>query len=401
MQIAVLATSWDAPMTLASSSFMKAVVGGAIQNGDKGLVILHRQGAGVPKVSDSIKQYPYRVLNSSPQKLPLRDCFSAAKLGLRDWMLFKSESDGEWQTTYQLTKILLKHRAKDEPNVLMVYPRSNEIFNQARIACKLAGWQIGCFATEQLTGKQINLDSKSEYIQSVVEGADVIWAVSSHLAKYWEEKGVNSAKIFVNPSVHEVLPSVPNDIHKAFSAAYVGNIAPLYWNMILDIAQLAAKEIEDFSLCVYCDVRDADFDERMKDIVRLNLESVVIFKRGLVSKDLFADLYSARMLLAPRSLDSTHQYGFPHKLGEYLLTGIPVVASAGGDIPEYFSDNELFLAPPGDTAEFIEQMKKILKDIESANQRASNGKAIATELLWSPKAMKRFREHIEPSPTKG
>lgn len=394
MQIAVLATSWDAPMTLASTSFIKAVVGGAIQNGDNGLVILLRRGKKPFKNDESLSRYPHQIINTMPQTLSLGDHFRAAQFGLRDWKLLSRHGQDEWQSTYLLAEVLLTQKKNNTQNVLMVYPRSYQIFQQAVTACKIAGWQIGCFATEQLTGAQIELSERDQYNQCVIENASVVWAVSSHLAHYWTDGGLDQKKVFINPSVHEMLPKPRTQIDKTFTAAYVGNIAPLYWNMILDIAKFAIKEIENFSLCVYCDVRDEDLVDRQGDVKRLGLESVITLKRGLTGEVLHNDLHSSRILLAPRSLDSSHQYGFPHKLGEYLLAGIPVVASAGGDIPEYFSENELFLAPPEDTVEFVRQMKVVLDDVDSANHRATNGKVIATELLWSPNAMRRFREHI-------
>lgn len=44
----------------------------------------------------------------------------------------------------------------------------------------------------------------------------------------------------------------------------------------------------------------------------------------------------ALVLDRPNSLQA--QYGFPTKLGEYLLTGNPVVVTKVGDIPLYLKD---------------------------------------------------------------
>lgn len=64
-------------------------------------------------------------------------------------------------------------------------------------------------------------------------------------------------------------------------------------------------------------------------------------------------LLRADVMALPRADAEYSRAGFPTKLGEYLATGRPVVATATGDIPRYLCDGEdAYLAPPGDTAAF-------------------------------------------------
>jgi glycosyltransferase involved in cell wall biosynthesis len=70
--------------------------------------------------------------------------------------------------------------------------------------------------------------------------------------------------------------------------------------------------------------------------------------------------------------------GFPFKLGEYLASGRPVIASRVGDIPELLVDGEsAFLVEPGSTARIAKGLQRALADPAAALRVGGNGRRIA------------------------
>lgn len=68
---------------------------------------------------------------------------------------------------------------------------------------------------------------------------------------------------------------------------------------------------------------------------------------------------------------------FPHKIGEYLASGNPVITTNVGEIKNYFQDKETALvANAFDISDFTEQMKFVLKEPRRAKEIGENGKKL-------------------------
>lgn len=254
MQIAVLTTAWEAPMTMASTSFIKGIIGGAQDNGDQGLVVIRKPGGDVEAMK-SLEQFPYIILGSHEASVPFLIKMQAELFRIRWQTKFNFVDKTDWVHIFLLTSALQKRTNWSTENILMVYPRSYELFRQAVVACTVAGWRIGCFATEQLTDEQVNPSTRDHYVQCVVEHAHVLWSVSESLANYWSEKGVDRSRVFINPSVHRTVPVPPDEIQKKHTAAYVGNIAVLYWGLLMAIAEKLQRRLRPF-LSAFTVMRD-------------------------------------------------------------------------------------------------------------------------------------------------
>ena len=90
-------------------------------------------------------------------------------------------------------------------------------------------------------------------------------------------------------------------------------------------------------------------------------------------------LVNAEALVLARPDNIQAQYGFPTKLGEYLLTGNPVVVTSVGEIPLFLKDDvNAYLAKPGDVKEIA---YKIYESLTSGKARliGEAGKQTALE----------------------
>jgi len=83
---------------------------------------------------------------------------------------------------------------------------------------------------------------------------------------------------------------------------------------------------------------------------------------GFVPRDrLAAPIARAAALLAPLPAGVRWECCFPTKLGDYLVSGRPVVSSAVGEVAAHFTDGvTAMLAPPGDAAAWSERIVRLL-----------------------------------------
>lgn len=89
-------------------------------------------------------------------------------------------------------------------------------------------------------------------------------------------------------------------------------------------------------------------------------------------------ILEAYILVLPRPDSTQAQGGFPTKLGEYLATGIPVIATSVGDIPKFLEDGvNVFMSKPGSVDDLSRQILTIMGNYEHATTIASKGKLLA------------------------
>ena len=87
--------------------------------------------------------------------------------------------------------------------------------------------------------------------------------------------------------------------------------------------------------------------------------------------------------------------GFPFKLGEFLATGRPVIASRVGDIPGYLSDHEnALLVEPGSVAGIVDAIRFLLDDPERALQIGKAGRQVAETRFDTEVHQKQFLAFI-------
>jgi glycosyltransferase involved in cell wall biosynthesis len=110
----------------------------------------------------------------------------------------------------------------------------------------------------------------------------------------------------------------------------------------------------------------------------LGLAGRVEFVDRLKREDLVARMLAAEVLILPRAAGTFSQAGLPNKLGEYLASGRPVVATANGDIPLYLDDGvSVYLAEPGNDALFAARLRHALEHREEATAIGGRGREVA------------------------
>ena len=69
---------------------------------------------------------------------------------------------------------------------------------------------------------------------------------------------------------------------------------------------------------------------------------------------------------------------FPHKIGEYLASGNPVISTNYGEVKYYFRDmDNMLIAENYDVQEFAEKMQYVINNINEVKRIGLNGKELA------------------------
>ncbi len=102
----------------------------------------------------------------------------------------------------------------------------------------------------------------------------------------------------------------------------------------------------------------------------------------LSDKELYALYYGAEALLIPLRPTLRDIARFPHKTGEYLASGNPVISTKYGEIEYYFTDMvNMLLAETYDVNLFAEKMQYVIDNPSDAQKIGLQGKKIATDLF--------------------
>lgn len=209
-----------------------------------------------------------------------------------------------------------------------------------------------------------------------------LFVISSGLKRYYIEQGVEENKIkIINMTVDSKRFEGVVTTQKNRYIAYCGTIKNRIdgIDLLIKSFSLIAKKYPDVILKIAgrtSGVADVDTDKKLS--VTLGLSERVQFVGALTPDEVPAFLSNATVLALhrPDCLQAIH--GFPTKLGEYLLSGTPVVVTRVGDIGMYLTDKvNAFLVEPGNIEEFASKLDWVLSHPADATIVAKTGRDVA------------------------
>ena len=123
-------------------------------------------------------------------------------------------------------------------------------------------------------------------------------------------------------------------------------------------------------------------DKMQASIQQHNLQEKIILPGFVNSEELLCYNSMADILFVCRSNSPYANHGFPWKLGEYCMTGKPIIATRVSDIDNYFTDNEdLFIVAPNNPNAIAEKVNYIFSDYDTAMEVAKKGRAKALQVF--------------------
>jgi glycosyltransferase involved in cell wall biosynthesis len=112
--------------------------------------------------------------------------------------------------------------------------------------------------------------------------------------------------------------------------------------------------------------------------IRPGLSENIVFAGYIPRNDLLTLYQNSNALLIPLFDDATSKARFPLKVGEYLLSGRPVITTDIGDITKYLKHKlNAFICKPGDPMAFAELILTALRNPDQANEVGQRGRDVA------------------------
>ena len=142
---------------------------------------------------------------------------------------------------------------------------------------------------------------------------------------------------------------------------------------------IVSKNHSDLKLYIIGSIPNRDDKSGNQKLIRdLGVEDKIVFT-GLVPAEQIPQLLkNAEMLALARPNNIQAKYGFPTKLGEYLLTGNPVVVTSVGDIPLFLKDGEsALIANPDSNEDFAAKMEWVLTHPYDSSLIGEKGRKVA------------------------
>lgn len=215
---------------------------------------------------------------------------------------------------------------------------------------------------------------------------DGMFVISRPLKRYFKDAGVKEEKIHIINMIVDTsrFASVQKDESRGKYLAYCGNIWDDTKDGVSELLKSFAKYHQSFpdrKLYIAGPIKSQRQKNAYEKYAKNNgIGDAVVFM-GLVSpNDMPGLLANAEMLMLTRPNNKQAGYGFPTKLGEYLLTKRPVVVSRVGDIDAFLTDGEnALLAEAENVEEIVSKMLWVSNNPEAANAMGVKGSQCAEQ----------------------
>lgn len=212
---------------------------------------------------------------------------------------------------------------------------------------------------------------------------DGMIVMTTPLISYYKSKGRRDMRVFHLPMTVDPDRFINIELYerKSIDIVYCGSMS-IYKDgvdiLVEAFCQLASR-YPKISLVLIGPNDDKKSIELINKIVsKYKLKGRVRFT-GEVDREMIPSyLVNSDILTLSRPNSKQAEGGFPTKLGEYLMTGNPVVVTNVGEIPNYLKDRETaFIAEPNNVNSFKEKIDEILQNREDAIRIGLNGREIA------------------------
>lgn len=211
-----------------------------------------------------------------------------------------------------------------------------------------------------------------------------IMVISTELKRYFVERGFDGNKVHIINMVVDAKRF--EDVFEPASEKYIAYCGTASNNkdgvdQLIKAFGIFCKKFPDYKLYIIGNTPSRTQTNNNYELTeQLGLKDHVVFTGMVSAKKMPALLSGAQILALDRPDNIQAKYGFPTKLGEYLLTGRPVVVTKVGDIPSFLSDMEsALLAQPNNSEDFAAKLAWVCEHPLEAGKIGENGKKVALE----------------------
>lgn len=269
--------------------------------------------------------------------------------------------------------IIQSHR-KESIDFIFMNTRTNLYIIPYFFLAKIIGAKLGRDLNEYpeivLKPERFSNIQKKYRLLTNYKWFDVVFVMTKRLYDYYKPLTKKTTKFLHLPMTvdFERFPS-PVELSKQTNLiTYIGDLSQSkdgVLNLIKSFS-LIKDEFPNIQLQLIGKNNDSSYMKSLQVLIRtLGISKRVLLIGFINPENIPKTLYNSRLLVLSRPNNIQAQGGFPTKLGEYLATGVPVVVTAVGELPDYLTDNvNAFLAKPDDIKSFANTMKRALNNFE-------------------------------------
>lgn len=207
---------------------------------------------------------------------------------------------------------------------------------------------------------------------------DGLIVMTSELSKYYSRLKCSKAPLCHIPmTVDAERFAVTKDKERSLLVTYCGSMS-VYKDgvdLLLESFAIFSKHNPEFKLQLIGKTEgNPDYQSLLNMVKESGLEQRVIFTGEVPSGRIPRMLSDSDMLVLSRRNNIQAQGGFPTKLGEYLLTGKPVVLTKFGEVSEYLMDGiNSFISDEATPEAFSDKLDFVAKNYEQASEIGAAG----------------------------
>lgn len=266
----------------------------------------------------------------------------------------------------------------NEGDTVVVFDAQRMLFS----LIKKKGVRVFTERTEHPFAYSVRTINMRKYVEccKYLEG---LFVISTALKSYFIQEGVPEEKIHiinmtVDPQRFEGL--IKQHVEVPY-IAYCGSASNTKDGVdeLIKAFSIVAQKYSHYQLYIIGKgITKEDDSSQLRLIKELNLQDRVVFT-GIVSAEQMPQLLKNASILALDRPDNLQaKYGFPTKLGEYLLTENPVVITSVGDIPVFLKDGEsALISEPQNAEDFSRKMIWAIEHPDEAKVIGKKGADVA------------------------
>ena len=236
-----------------------------------------------------------------------------------------------------------------------------------------------------------------KYYKRLWKRLNGIFVISSNLKQYFVDYGVNPQRVHVINMIVDPkrFDGVMRNANVEKYVAYCGNVNKDSKDGVGDLIVSFVRYHEKFGdrkLYIIGPIASKEQKAEYEEYLKLsNALDYVIFTDSVSPSTIPQYFVDAEMLVLARPDNIQAKYGFPTKLGEYLLSGRPVVLTDVGNISDFLVDEKnAFIAEPGNIKSISNKMIEVSDNPNNANTIAIAGKETALNEFNSIKETKKI-----------
>ncbi|MFB6318210.1 glycosyltransferase family 4 protein [Saccharicrinis sp. FJH54] len=236
------------------------------------------------------------------------------------------------------------------------------------------------------------------YLQFILPKYTAVSVINDKLDLFIKKYNINTKKI-----LSVVDPIFFKEYRKTeFDFPYIAYCGKMTGNKdgvpdLIDAFNLMHKKFPELRLVLIGDnSNQEELAEIHQKIKNFSLNERVIFT-GIVERSRMPALLTKAKILAVAKPNNEQNSGnFPIKLGEYLATGVPVVVTKVGEIPQFITDGyNGFLVEPDSPEEFGKALEHVMLNKKESDNVGIKGKQLALEMFNYKKQAKELINFIE------